>query len=141
MKNSTISHKETQQDKAQRLKAGICELLECKPEQYAEFQYQSGLRYLIAYLPNDAHSQRLLTYSKVFWNWWKNHWTIRDEEFLCLAQKYTIRNREIVLQLYLQYNNGKYLANEFHPNAIVLNETYAGMINELIGEQTQKTES
>lgn len=137
MNNSTITRKETQSERMERLKAAICEILKCWPEQYAEFQYQSGLRYLKAYLPGDPEAGELLSRCRVFWNWWKNHWTNRDEMFLYLHQENPVRNREVILQLYLQYNSGHMLADCIHPNSVVLNESYAKMITELVDTETQ----
>lgn len=137
MKNSTIIRKETQQERSERLKAAICDLLQCTPDQYSEFQYQSGLRYLREYLPGDPEAGEMLSRCRIFWNWWKNHWTNRDEMFLCLHQENPVRRREIILQLYLQYNSGKMLADCIHPNSVVLNESYAAMITQLVDNETQ----
>lgn len=137
MKDSTITRKETQPERAERLKAAICEILKCTPGQYAEFQYQSGLRYLKAYLPGDEEAGEMLSASKVFWAWWRNHWTNRDEMFLCLHQEIPVRKREIILQLYLQYNSGRMLADCIHPNSVVLNESYAAMITQLVDTETR----
>jgi hypothetical protein len=139
MKNTITVRKETQPARAERLKAAIVEILNCSPGQYNEFQYQSGLKYLKAYLPEDEHSAELLTRSKVFWNWWKNHWTNRDEMFLCLHQENPIRDRDVVLQLYTHYNSGKMLAECIHPNSVVLNETYAMMITQLVQTEVVKS--
>lgn len=137
MKRSAIIRKETQQERAERLKAAICALLKCTPEQYAEFQYQSGLRYLKEYLPGDPEAGEMLSASKVFWAWWRNHWTNRDEMFLCLHQENPVRTREIILQLYLHYNSGRLLADCIHPNSVVLNESYAQMITQLVDTETE----
>lgn len=137
MKDSTITRKEAPSERSERLKAAICEILKCTPEQYAEFQYQSGLRYLKAYLPGDEEAAEMLSRCRIFWNWWRNHWTNRDEMFLCLHQENPLRDRQIILQLYLQYNSGKMLADSIHPNSVVLNESYAQMITELVDTETE----
>lgn len=137
MKNSTIIRTEQSKERAERLKADICRLLKCTPEQYAEFQYQSGLRYLKEYLPGDAEAGEMLSRCRVFWQWWRNHWTNRDEMFLCLHQENPVRGREVIIKLYLQYNSGKMLADCIHPNSVVLSESYAQMITELVDTETE----
>lgn len=138
MEKPIQSRPETRKEQCERIKRAIAALLECSEGQYAEFQYQSGLKYLKHYMSSDQHSADMLSRSKVFWSWWRNHWTNRDEHFLCLAEKTPIRDRDIKIQLYTQYNDGKELAESIHPNSVVLNESYAEMIKQLITEEQQK---
>jgi hypothetical protein len=77
--------------------------------------------------------------SRIFWSWWRNHWARRDEVFLALHRQHPIRRAEIARQLYEQYNQGAMLANSIHPHAVVLNESYALMVKELIQEETRCT--
>lgn len=136
MKNINHAGKETRKEQADRLKGSICEMLKCTDMQYGELQYEQGLKYLKHYLPSDDHSADSLSRSRVFWNWWKNHWTNRDESFKKLITDYPVRDREIVRQLYAQYNCGKALADSIHPHSTVLNESYAIMIQDLIENET-----
>lgn len=123
---------ETRNEQCERLKAKIVELLQCTPAEYAEVQYREGLKYLKYYLPNDQKAAHQMSACRVFWNWWKNHWSNRDQTFICLYNSNPIRDVEIRRQLYAQYNNGKDLSGSIHPNSVVLNETYPHMIKELI---------
>jgi hypothetical protein len=138
MKNLTTVRKETRPERAGRLRAAIIELLKCRDDQYNEFQFQSGTRYLQTYLHSDPAAADALCRSRVFWNWWKNHWTNRDESFLDLRRRYPVKDREMILQLYLQYNSGKTLAEDIHPHSSVLNESYAEMITEVVTIETKK---
>lgn len=138
MKQPIKTQREPQEERLARLKAAMCELLECTPEQYAEFQYQAGLKYLKHYMPNDPTSADNLSRSTVFWNWWRNHWANRDEHFMCLHDRCPIHRRDVKIELYTKYNDGKDLAENIHPNSVVLNESYAVMISELIKTETAK---
>lgn len=137
MQKPIQSRVEARKEQSERIKRCMCELLECSPEQYAKFQYQSGLKYLKHYMPTDPNGADNLSRAKVFWAWWRNHWTNRDEHFLCLAEKTPIRDRDIKIQLYTQYHDGKELATSIHPNSAVLNESYAEMIQQLIADEQQ----
>jgi hypothetical protein len=130
---------QTRKEQAERLQAVITELLQCSQAQYNELQYKEGLKYLKYYLPGDKHSADLLSRSKVFWAWWKNHWINRDVSFMCLHESNPIRDLQIRLQLYLQYNDGRHLAQSITPNSVVLDESYAEMITELVKSETQNS--
>ena len=129
---------ESQRARLDRLKAEICAWLECTPEQYAEFQYKAGLQYLKHYLPNDKDAADMLSRSRVFWDWWRNHWANRDEHWKCLTDRTPVRDRDLRVQLYTQYHDGKELAHNIHPNSTVLNESYALMIQDLIKTERLK---
>jgi hypothetical protein len=137
MKNTTIPSKETPAFRAERLKGAVCELLKCSDEQYNTFQYKSGMRYLKAYLASDQTAIDQVSASRIFWNWWRNHWTNRDEMFLCLYKEHPIHEREIILQIYLEYNSGANLTDTIYPNSAVLNESYAEMITMVVKYETE----
>lgn len=95
-----------QQQKATTLKQRVCELLQWSEEEYANFQYEMGLQYLQVYVPGDPQGAEQLTHSKIYWNWWKNAWSARDEQFV----------------------------NDAKPHWVVLEESYKSMIQEFIDE-------
>jgi len=103
-------------------------LLGWTEQQYCDFQYESGLEYLQAYIPDDQHGIDMLSRSRIFWNWWKNHWAMRDEQFISVAEEYTKGNEK----LYRTMNSSKALTSKIYPNAAVLEESYAVMIDNII---------
>jgi len=135
MKKLQTSGTNTRKEQASRLKAAICSALNCTVEQYAQLVYAEGLKYLRYYLPDDKEGQNMINRSRVFWNWWKNHWATRDAEFKSLLERYPVNDAEIRLQLYLQYNDGKQLAENLHPQSVVMEESYSEMISELLQEE------
>lgn len=64
-----------------RNQARVVDLLQWDMEQYGQFLYQQGLEYLNNYL-QDQQSQFKLEGRVEFWNWWRNLWNARDEEFI-----------------------------------------------------------
>ncbi len=136
MKNETNNHSNAPKERGEQLKATVTELMKWREGEYASLQYETGLRYLSTYLEGDEHAESILSRSRIFWNWWKNHWTNRDAEFVALHDRITIRNLEIRRQLYEQYNEPRMLAACIHPNSVVLNETYADMITEVVKLET-----
>ncbi|MFN4248934.1 MAG: hypothetical protein ACK4EY_14500 [Flavipsychrobacter sp.] len=107
----------------------VIELLEWSQEKYCWHKYLTGLEYLNRYTQGDAEAIGWLENQKMFWNWWKNHWTIREEQFILSASKMKHRiNREV---LYMGMNNANSLANEICPNGVLLGESYAVMIGTL----------
>lgn len=134
MNDAVITNKNERKARAERLKRLVMALLSWTDMRYAEFQYEQGTRYLNAYLDADQYSIEVMENSRIFWNWWKNHWMLRDEEFMRLHHAHPIRRTEIARQLYAQYNKGTMLATSIHPNATVLNESYLHMTREMIEE-------
>ncbi len=51
-------------------------------QQYFQFQYETGLKYLEYYLFADPAGQRLLEGQQLFWNWWKKMWEAREQTLL-----------------------------------------------------------
>src|SRR5687768_6359753 len=116
MKKLTTSKVDAQKERAKALKGLICQILKCTEDQYSELVYAEGLKYLKYYLPDDPDGRKMLSRSRVFWNWWKNHFTNRDEEFAGMYEKYPLRDTdvELIRQLYLNYHDGKKLAENLH---------------------------
>lgn len=73
---------ETAIAKAGTVKEQVCKILHWSELEYANYQYEQGLAYLQAYIPRDPQGIQELESSRIFWNWWKNQWVIRDETFL-----------------------------------------------------------
>jgi hypothetical protein len=124
-----------QQQKAQTLKQRICEMLHWDDEDFAGFQYEMGLAYLAEYIPNDVQGADQLARSKTFWNWWKNTWQQRDEAFIEMVKPHW--KYEDIVYIYLDEHNPSILISTTHPNAVVLNQSYAEMIQKVIDEVNQ----
>lgn len=127
------SHLASRKEQAKKMKAVVIQLLKWDELEYAMFQYESGLAYLRFYIPWDKEGQRMLEESELFWNWWKNQWLLRDEDFCglykqILLDKYGVEN---LRRTYLRMNDAEYLASEIYPNKAVLDESYNQMIHQL----------
>lgn len=128
-------HIATRKEKAKQLKAVVIDLLQWDELEYATFQYECGLAYLRHYIPGDNWGQDMLQRSKLFWNWWKNQWTLRDESFCAMDSEVpTSRvgiSTENLRRLYLHLHDAAILASDIYPNRVVLEESYSQMIEEL----------
>jgi hypothetical protein len=140
MKNKALPDRQGRKERATALKRTVCELLNWTEMQYAEYVYNTGLEYLKEYLRGDMHAIGILERSPIFWAWWKNHFTNRDEKFVMLNRTTPIRSQEIRIQLYHHYNEAAMLADSIHPNSVVLNESYALMITEVVNHETRQHE-
>jgi hypothetical protein len=136
MKNLTIRRKNAPKDRALRLKAKVCLELKWTDLQYSEFQFEMGTAYLTAYLNRDEYSIRVMESSRIFWAWWRNHWTNRDETFLEQVVNTTFDLAD-VREIYRDIHDATTLAQQIYPSGTILNESYAHMITELIKEETQ----
>lgn len=130
MKNQTLTQVESRRLTLEALKKAVMELLNWDEMQYCNFQYNQGLKYLDAYIQDDAFR---IERSRVFWNWWKNHWALRDETILnSHLLTICVQGRR---EVYRDLNDGAKLASEVHPNKVVLEQSYSEMITELVKEE------
>lgn len=63
------------------LQAQILQLLNWSQEDLAAFIYEVGMEYLSAYFKEDEEAIDRLSRRREFWNWFKNHWSYRDQSF------------------------------------------------------------
>ncbi len=121
-----LQTKQTRLTNSQR----ITKMLHWDELQYATFIHETGLAYLRRYIPDDPYGAAILERSSIFWNWWKNHWTIRDQQFL---DEMDMDSGHIVPRaLYEIYHSSDTLADTIFPNAVVLGNSYAVMIGNAI---------
>lgn len=101
-------------------------------EMYAYFQYETGLEYLTRYIKNDPSGIDMLERSRIFWNWWKNHWLQRDSQFLreCTGDV----NRKRIVQMYKTKHSVDHLIGEIYPSAVILDNDYCSMIGQVNDE-------
>lgn len=120
-------------------KQAICAILELTEAEYAELQYNEGLRYLSAYIPDDEWGQDMLLRSRAFWNWWKNAWELRDRCFIHISIRDT-KAVSVMRVAYLVANDGVGLTKDIHPNGVILNLSYTEMLSRLI-DSTKKVDA
>jgi hypothetical protein len=77
-----MTHIETRRIAATACMLEMMQILGWDWKQYCYFKYECGLEYLNILTNNDAFVIGLLESSVIFWNWWKIHWTLREETFL-----------------------------------------------------------
>lgn len=140
MKNKE-SHVSKRTETAELLKTNVMALFKWDDLQYGNFKFEMGLQYLEYFLhtyidkPARENWKLRLSTSPVFWNWWKNHWSNRDEQFfnsLCKCGRV-----QCYLQSYKQIHSGMHLAASIQPNRIVLEESYHVMIQDLIKHEQE----
>ena len=111
---------------------------------HAHFLYECGLKYLELYQGGDVECIEIMSGSRVFWNWWKYMWYLRDQEWLDLCeQAYWAKKHggaglspEVREQLtkmvaqetrvasYYQLHNADALADERTPHGSTLDKSY-----------------
>lgn len=127
-----LTHVQQRQKAATSLKQKICLMLNWSEVAYAQFQYETGLEYLMLYTLDDQLAIAQLECSKIFWNWWKNSWANRDETFLHNLTVFKCYDKE---KMYRKLHDALALAEEMTPDAIVLGESYKVMIGEVIKKE------
>lgn len=94
-------------------KQRICEMMQISEEQYAWLQYNQGIAYLMWYLPADEDARAWLEADKLYWNWWKNWWAIRDEVFL--NNMSGVDDLKLLRFNYSEFNCARYLIADIKP--------------------------
>jgi len=104
----------------------LADWLQWSEQQYAEFIYQTGVKYLEAYYENDRDIIKYLAGRAMYWNWWKNLWAKRDEAII--EELYMEDALEIALHLrrsfYQMMHDVQTLCCEIAPNRIVLGNEF-----------------
>jgi 3'-phosphoadenosine 5'-phosphosulfate sulfotransferase (PAPS reductase)/FAD synthetase len=121
---SKRSLEEIQAFTAEDLQAEIIKLLHWSEEELSQFIFESGLAYLEAYFIGDADAIDKVSRFKAFWNWFKNHWTYRDQAFLecCWLDDMPIEFR---LKMYQSLHKPEVLACEIYPSSTVLGDDFS----------------
>jgi hypothetical protein len=133
--HTTVLQALTQQRKktATTLKGRVCELLGWNEMQYAEYQYNTGIEYMVLYTLNNEAICDDLVRSKIYWNWWKNGWANRDECFL--VDNINLVDKATAIAIYNGVHDALALSEELRPDAIVLGDSYKTMIGEVIKKE------
>lgn len=137
----TITHIESRRQAAIECKVRIQKLLRWSDETYCWYKYNTGLRYISIYQRDDVEGQIMSESNRVFWNWWKNQWCLREEVFLQDYNKLIKLRPETIIRSYKALHNAQSLAMEIHPHAKALGDSYAVMMQELIDNEHAKTQT
>lgn len=131
MKNAGQFNRTARKERAIRLKYRVMEMLRWTEVEFGEFQYTQGMAWLQAYLLDDSYGVGIMEQSRTFWNWWKNHWTNRDESFV---RNVNYLSREVALQVYAELHDGRILSGMIYPNRMGMK----AMINEVEPETVKQ---
>lgn len=137
MKKEGHMNKKERMELRSLLKPRVIKILRFDDMDHSKFQYQQGIAYLKAYLNNDTYSVEVMERSRLYWNWWKSHWANRDQAFIEFVNN-TAYDLETRREIYRDMHCGKTLAASIYPNGIVMNESYAVMVTELVEKETQR---
>ncbi|MCX6210088.1 MAG: hypothetical protein NTZ59_11495 [Bacteroidetes bacterium] len=126
MHTPTLTIVEKNRIKASTLEQRVCEILQWTDEQYAEFMFINGLKYLKRYFQNNTELIDEFKLNKLFWSWWKNSWAIRNEVFVSDVERMNIVNgfetaRRVNEAIYLGLNCPKELSKELKPDVVLYN--------------------
>ena len=124
-------------EKLTALKRSVCEILKWTDLQYAEYQFEQGHAYLTAYLKGDAHIISAMERSRVFWSWWKNHWTNRDESFVEFIAN-TSYDLRTLREIYTDVHDAPTLAACIYPSGAILEESYKMMVSDFVAAEIDK---
>lgn len=127
MKTSYTAHIQGEMESA---KQRVIKILHWTELEYAEFQMKMGKQYLQSYISTDPCGIDMLIDSRIFWNWWKNQWLIRDTSFI--ASNIGKVNRSTAVAVYQCLHNADVLIQSIYPSRAVLDNSYAQMIDNVI---------
>lgn len=113
----------------QSIKDRVQHLLKWSDLKYGEFQADMGYRYLETEFGKGNELIDALIREKIFWSWWINHWSRRDQAFL--NQYEGTQRNDLDLAYQLRHNPQ---AVVFKPQTTLLKHSYAKMIGKLIDQ-------
>ena len=116
--------------KYDQIQQQILTLLRWDATQHGQFIYDCGLSFLNYYIKDESpYIISCILRSRIFWNWWKLEWYTRDQAYA--THFYKLMHMDCNHELYFDLHDPKTLAHAIYPNGVVLEESYALMINEL----------
>ncbi len=82
-----ITERAKRKIRIEQLQKRMQELLGIDEQEYSEYMYVYGVRYIKAYLPHDMNAWDKTQRSAEYWRSWRNNWMIREEEFVKRAEQ------------------------------------------------------
>ncbi len=113
----------------------VMSLLGWSELEYCYFMYDMGVQYLEEYLHGDKHTIGQIEQSKIFWGWWKNHWFMRERQYVEQAEPLSKISRRLRLLGYKGLHNPRMLAAEMNTAAVELGDSYANMLGMIFKEE------
>ena len=111
------------------------ELLHINELEYGQFIMDMGLKYLRVNMGLSEECIALLITDKIFWNWWKVQWYIREANFI---EKVKVRNMPLNERVHIHsiVHSPGFLNN--YPHRGVMEDTYAEMMGKMIDSNVQQ---
>jgi len=122
---------------AKDIEARVLQLTGLKAPQRAEMVFENAYRFLERYIGQDDWAESYITQSRVFWQWWRLQWRIRDEVFLARV-KGRRYGRHQMCSLYQREHCPMKLAGL--PPAALIHKEYSRMMDEVHKEWKQSSE-
>ncbi len=133
MKNTT--HIQSRRDAIKAAMNAVLKLIGITEFNYLEHQCNCGLEYLDILCQDSPEVFEEISSSPLFWNWWKNQWMIRDEDFA--SSKIADVSLRYRLRIWEEYHNAQLLSSPKTEGGKFMDESYAHLIG-LIIKQTVK---
>ena len=114
----------------------VLALLRWNQEEYNDLVLNEGIAYINRLVPDYPEVKKQILKNKIFWNWWRNHWQQRDQQFLeeCEGWYTTLEKYRLV---YANHNDGATLAAALYLNGQVLEQSYAELMQQIIKKQKE----
>lgn len=129
--HTKVTRIQERRNAADAAKKQVLDALEMDEYSYCKFMYDCGLTYLEHYIRNEIDVKRFER-NRIFWNWWKIQWTIREEEFMTYALKHDISFRHF---LWDKLHDPLVLVQERTPNGVTLGDSWSVLIGNMRREQ------
>ncbi len=115
-----MTHIQDARQRQQEVKEKVCAALQWTEEKYAYMQYNCGLYYLVLYLREHVESIRALEGSRLYWNWWKTQWALRDLQWLDVVSMWGEGySQKLRVNDYYNLHDSTRLAHNIAPGRIV----------------------
>lgn len=81
--------------------------LKINPAHYEAILINHALRWIASQFGHDYKTQEVVASSPLFWLWWRNQWSLRDDKFVYetslhkLQYPITSTDKELLMELYL----------------------------------------
>lgn len=129
------THIQERRNAAQAVMKQTAKALGITDTAYSWRMYRYGLAFLRFY--TSPIERRMYEESKVFWNWWKIQWVMREEGF---ATTLMGQNPEQRIWLWEKLHDPHILSQERTPNGIILGDNWSVMRRQAQQEADKKAQ-
>lgn len=111
----------------------ICRTMDITRQQYHDMVFEGGIAYLEQAMQLEEDEVARLTSHRMYWQWWTNHWNIRDRQFYHNYHLNETPKHKLNAAMRAVYRKAHEVTTlNVVPHRVVLEQSYGEMVGNMI---------